>query len=45
MFRFLAAACVAAFAPSLFAQAPITLAVDLTDAPRRILHATETIAV
>ncbi len=27
------------------AQVPITLSVDLTDAPRRILHATETIAV
>jgi predicted metalloprotease with PDZ domain len=27
------------------AQAPITLAVDLTDAPRRILHSTETIPV
>ncbi|MES2393257.1 MAG: M61 family peptidase [Acidobacteriota bacterium] len=26
-------------------SAPITIAVDLTDAPRRILHATETIAV
>ncbi len=46
-----AAALFAAFLPSLLhAQtsiqtAPITLAVDLTDAPRRILHAAETIPV
>jgi predicted metalloprotease with PDZ domain len=39
----LAALCVAA---TVCAQdAPITLAVDLTDAPRKILHATETIRV
>jgi predicted metalloprotease with PDZ domain len=36
----------AAFAaPVAFAQAPITLSVDLTDAPRKILHATETVPV
>src|SRR5579875_2871674 len=38
----------AVLAPALHAQSarqPITLAVDLTDAPRRILHATETIPV
>jgi predicted metalloprotease with PDZ domain len=40
----LAALCAATFAAS--AQtAPITLAVDLTDAPRKILHAVETIPV
>jgi len=39
----LAAASLAATPAS--AQAPITLAVDLTDAPRKILHAVETIPV
>ncbi len=33
------------FSPAQAPSTPITLAVDLTDAPRRILHATETIAV
>ena len=38
--------CVASvLAGSALAQSPITLAVDLTDAPRKILHATETIPV
>ena len=44
-----ALAAAAALAPALLAaqtaSQPITLAVDLTDAPRRILHATETIPV
>jgi predicted metalloprotease with PDZ domain len=39
-----AAALAAAALPAL-SQAPITLAVDLTDAPRKLLHATETIPV
>jgi predicted metalloprotease with PDZ domain len=39
-----AAALTAAALPAL-SQAPITLAVDLTDAPRKLLHATETIPV
>jgi len=36
----------ALYSASVFAQtAPITLAVDLTDAPRKVLHSTETIPV
>jgi predicted metalloprotease with PDZ domain len=40
----LAALCATAF-PALAQSTPITLAVDLTDAPRKILHATETLPV
>ena len=40
----MAALCAATLAASA-QSAPITLSVDLTDAPRKILHATETIAV
>lgn len=34
-----------AFCTAAFSQAPITLSVDLTDAPRKLLHATETLPV
>jgi predicted metalloprotease with PDZ domain len=45
-FRILPLAALCAASVSAFAQsAPITLAVDLTDAPRKILHATETLPV
>jgi predicted metalloprotease with PDZ domain len=45
MHRKLALALLAALSAAAFAQAPITLAVDLTDAPRKIIHATETLPV
>ena len=52
MFSYSRAACaalvaIAASCPAILCAqtAPITLAVDLTDAPRRILHATETMPV
>jgi len=46
LFRSFSAALLAVAAGSLFAQTPsATLAVDLTDAPRHILHATETLTV
>jgi predicted metalloprotease with PDZ domain len=41
----LAAVCAATLTAGAQTGAPITLSVDLTDAPRRILHATETIPV
>ena len=41
----LAALCVSMGAAAFAQTTPITLAVDLTDAPRKILHATETIPV
>jgi predicted metalloprotease with PDZ domain len=45
-FRFIPLAALCAAALSVSAQtAPITLAVDLTDAPRKILHATESMPV
>jgi predicted metalloprotease with PDZ domain len=34
-----------AFCATALSQAPLTLAVDLTDAPRKLLHATETLPV
>jgi predicted metalloprotease with PDZ domain len=46
LFRFVPLAALCAATLSACAQtAPITLSVDLTDAPRKILHATETIPV
>ena len=46
LFRLIPMAALCAATLSTSAQsAPITLSVDLTDAPRKILHATETIAV
>jgi predicted metalloprotease with PDZ domain len=47
LFRFLplAALCAATLAATAQSPAPLTLSVDLTDAPRKILHATETIPV
>ncbi|HEY6953490.1 MAG TPA: M61 family peptidase, partial [Bacteroidota bacterium] len=41
----LAALCCLVLAGSVFAQTSISLSVDATDAPRKILHATETIPV
>jgi len=43
--RFLLLASLASASAAAFAQTPITLSVDLTDAPRKLLRATETIPV
>jgi len=45
LFRLIPLAALCAGAAVATAQSPITLAVDLTDAPRKILHAAETIPV